>query len=180
MLNNNLPADAQILPFHLANGSDDFALIRIDYQSIGFLRNFNFLGVFYRLDKRLVKRIFKKNENNKYELYFAENYYESSFGLDRPLKIIEKNKNVRGRRKQNQLSMQLNFTGNNKVKTEVIFIESDILKVDDYNKIKEIDSELPVKLMKYDPDIGITDFSGKNVLDYLSFVRKPEIKKLFE
>ena len=36
------------------------------------------------------------------------------------------------------------------------------------------------KLMKYDPDIGITDFSGKNVLDYLSFVRKREIKKLFE
>ena len=141
--------------------ADDFALIRIDYQSIGFLRNFNFLGVFYRLDKRLVKRIFKKNENNKYELYFAENYYESSFGLDRPLKIIEKNKNVRGRRKQNQLSMQLNFAGNNKVKTEVIFIETNMINIDDYNRFKEIDSELPVELKKYDPNF----WAGYNILE---------------
>ena len=36
------------------------------------------------------------------------------------------------------------------------------------------------KLLKYGPDIGITDFSGKSVLDYLFFVRKREIKKLFE
>ena len=28
MLNDNLPADAQILPFYLAEGSDDIALIR--------------------------------------------------------------------------------------------------------------------------------------------------------
>ena len=141
--------------------ADDFALIRIDFQSIGLLRNFNFLGVFYRLEKRLVKRIFKKNKNNKYDLYFAENYYKSSFGLDRPLKIIEKNKNVKGRRKQNQLRMQINFTGNNKVKTEVIFIESSMLKVDDYNKIKEIDSELPVKLKKYNPNF----WKGYNILE---------------
>ena len=35
MLNNNLPADAQILPFYLANGSDDFALIRGRMASVG-------------------------------------------------------------------------------------------------------------------------------------------------
>ena len=125
------------------------------------LRNFNFLGVFYRLNKRLVKRIFKKNGNNKYDLYFAENYYESSFGLDRPLKIIEKNKNVRGRRKQNQLLMQINFTGNNKVKTEVIFIESNKLSNQDFNSVKEIDAELPVELKKYDPNF----WAGYNILE---------------
>ncbi len=35
MLNNKLPADAQILPFYLANGSDDFALIRGRMASVG-------------------------------------------------------------------------------------------------------------------------------------------------
>ncbi len=154
--------------------ADDFALIRIDYQNIGVLRNFNFLGVFYRLNKRLVKRIFKKNKNNKYDLYFAENYYESSFGLDRPLKIIEKNKNVRGRRKQNQLKMQITFTGNNKVKTEVIFNEVDFLKVNDYNKIKEIDSELPVKLMKYDP----TFWSGYNILEPQQILKEFKVENV--
>ena len=154
--------------------ADDFALIRIDYQNIGLLRNFNLLGVFYRLNKRLVKRIFKKNKNNKYDLYFAENYYESSFGLDRPLKIIEKNKNVRGRRKQNQIKMQITFTGNNKVKTEVIFNEADFLKVNDYNKIKEIDSELPVKLKKYDPNF----WSGYNILEPQQILKEFKVENV--
>ena len=153
--------------------ADDFALIRIDYQNIGLLRNFNFLGVFYRLNKRLVKRIFKKNENNKYDLYFAENYYESSFGLDRPLKIIEKNKNVRGRRKQNQLLMQINFTGNNKVKTEVIFIESNKLSNQDFNIVKEIDAELPVELKKYDPNF----WAGYNILEPKQILKEFKIDK---
>ena len=35
MLNDNLPADAQILPFYLADGSDDVALIRGRVASVG-------------------------------------------------------------------------------------------------------------------------------------------------
>lgn len=35
MLNNNLPADAQILPFYLDNGSDHVALIRGSMSSVG-------------------------------------------------------------------------------------------------------------------------------------------------
>ena len=35
MLNDNLPTDAQILPFYLANGSDDVALIRGRIASVG-------------------------------------------------------------------------------------------------------------------------------------------------
>ena len=35
MLNDNLPSDAQILPFYLADGSDDVALIRGRMASVG-------------------------------------------------------------------------------------------------------------------------------------------------
>jgi len=35
MLNDNLPTDAQILPFYLADGSDDVALIRGRMASVG-------------------------------------------------------------------------------------------------------------------------------------------------
>ena len=35
MLNNNLPANAQILPFYLADGSDKTALIRGRIASVG-------------------------------------------------------------------------------------------------------------------------------------------------
>ena len=57
--------------------------------------------------------------------------------------------------------MQLNFTGNNKVKTEVIFIETNMINIDDYNRVKEIDSELPVELKKYDPNF----WAGYNILE---------------
>ncbi len=154
--------------------ADDFALIRIDYQSIGLLRDFNLLGVFFRLEKRLVKRIFKKNDKGKYDLYFSENYYQSSFGLDRPLKIIEKNKNVRGRRKQNQLNMQINFTGNNRVKTEVIFIEINLLKVEDFKKFKEIDSDLPFKLNEYDPNF----WKGYNIVEPSQILKEFKIENV--
>ena len=149
-------------------------LIRIDYQSIGLLRDFNLLGVFFRLEKRLVKRIFKKNDKGKYDLYFSENYYQSSFGLDRPLKIIEKNKNVRGRRKQNQLNMQINFTGNNRVKTEVIFIEINLLKVEDYKKFKEIDSDLPFKLNEYDSNF----WKGYNIVEPSQILKEFKIENV--
>ena len=35
MPNNNMPADAQILPFYLADGSDNVALIRGRVASVG-------------------------------------------------------------------------------------------------------------------------------------------------
>ena len=57
--------------------------------------------------------------------------------------------------------MQINFTGNNKVKTEVIFIESRLLEIEDYKNVKEIDSDLPIKLKKYDPNF----WKGYNILE---------------
>ena len=39
MLNDNMPAGSQILPFYLANGSNDLALIRGRIASIGTAAN---------------------------------------------------------------------------------------------------------------------------------------------
>tara|TARA_B100000686_G_C16806700_1_gene991542 strand:- start:8612 stop:10135 length:1524 start_codon:yes stop_codon:yes gene_type:complete len=141
--------------------ADDFALIRIDYENIRMLRDFSLLGVSFKAEKRFGKRIFKKNDNGKYDLYFSENNFQVSFGLDRPLKIIEKNKNVRGRRKQNELTMQINFNGTTKVNTELIFIETNTLKHEDYKKYKEINSDIPFKLKEYDPNF----WKGYNIVE---------------
>jgi len=70
--------------------------------------------------------------------------------------------------------MQITFTGNNKVKTEVIFNEADFLKVNDYNKIKEIDSELPVKLKKYDPNF----WSGYNILEPQQILKEFKVENV--
>ena len=47
--------------------------------------------------------LFDKDENGTYSPRFIELLDGSYMGFDRPVKVIEKNKNVRGRRKQNEL-----------------------------------------------------------------------------
>ena len=153
--------NSSIIILELSLEWSSIALIRIDYENIRMLRDFSLLGVSFKAEKRFGKRIFKKNDNGKYDLYFSENNFQVSFGLDRPLKIIEKNKNVRGRRKQNELTMQINFNGTTKVNTELIFIETNTLKHEDYKKYKEINSDIPFKLKEYDPNF----WKGYNIVE---------------
>jgi len=153
--------------------ADDFALIRYDYQSIEPLRDFNLFGVSFKLENRHGTRIFKKNYNKKYDLYFSENFIQRSFGLDRPLKIIEKNKNVRGRRKQNQLNMNINFNANAKVKTEFIVLNYLDLKKNDFDLYKEIESDIPFELIEYDPEF----WKGYNIIEPSQAIKEFKIEK---
>jgi len=141
--------------------ADEFALIRIDYENTEPLRKFNLFGVSFKFDTRHGKQIFKKNHNGKYDLYFYENTNQNTFGLDRLLKIIEKNKNVRGRRKQNQLNMQIDFKGKSRKRTEFIILNESELNIDEFNIYKEIDSILPYKLNEYNPDF----WKGYNIIE---------------
>ena len=40
--------------------------------------------------------------------------------------------------------------------------------------------ELVKEILKFGPDIELTDYSGQSIFDYLKFVRNRELKKLFE
>ncbi len=153
--------------------ADDFALIRYDYQSIEPLRDFNLFGISFKVENRHGIRIFKKNTNNKYDLYFGENYYENSFGLDRPLKIIEKNKNVRGRRKQNELKMNILFKGDSSTKTEYIVLNNGVLRKIDFDSYKEIEAEIPYNLNEYDPKF----WNGYNIIEPSKVVKDFKIEK---
>jgi hypothetical protein len=153
--------------------ADDFALIRYDYQSIKPLRDFSLFGISLKVQNRHGIRIFKRNLNNKYDLYFSENYYENSFGLDRPLKIIEKNKNVRGRRKQNELRMDILFSGSSSTKTEYIVLSNQELNQIDYNSFKEVQSDTPFELNEYDPNF----WNGYNIIEPSQIVKDFKIEK---
>ena len=153
--------------------ADEFALLRIDYQSTEPLRDFNLFGVSFKVFNRYGTRMFKKNHDGKYDLYFSENYYERSFGLDRPLKIIEKNKNVKGRRKQNQLNMDIIFRGNSKIKTQYIVLNSKKLIKKDFEAYNQIESEIPVKLIKYDSNF----WNGFNIIEPSQIIKDFKIEK---
>jgi hypothetical protein len=153
--------------------ADDFAVVRIDYNSVDVLDDFDLFGISYSLDYRFGKQIFKKNNNGKYDLYFSENNIQRSFGLERPLKIIEKNKNVKGRRKQNQLKMDIIFKARSKLKTEFIVLNNVSINKSDYQSYKEIESDLPFELTEYDPEF----WNGYNIIEPSEVLKGFKIEK---
>ena len=76
--------------------------------------------------------------------------FAQSFGIDRPFKLIEKNKNVEGRRKQNEISFKLDLAVTNEFKTELQVFESDRISSVDYKKIKEDNKVLPIYIEKFE------------------------------
>ena len=152
--------------------ADDFALIRYDYQNTKLIRDFNLLGVSFSVDDNYGTRIFKKNDSGKYDLYYFSNSYKTSFGLDRPLKIIEKNKNVKGRRKQNQLKMQLNFNGNNQTKVQYIVLSDSISSKSEYDQIINKEANLPTKVIEYNPNF----WSGYNIIEPTQILKEFKIE----
>jgi len=141
--------------------TDDFAIVRLVYENVKALKNFNLLGLSYRHFLKKGTLIYSKNENNKYTLRYAETESGSKFGIDRPLKIIEKNKHTRGRRKQNELSSDIHFIISNKQKTELVVFDNLAIKETEFVTLEEQPKVKPVYLPKYDPEF----WKGYNVIE---------------
>ena len=88
--------------------ADEMALLRIEYKNIQDIRDFSLLGMSYKHFYKEVAIKFKKMPNGKYGLQFFELLDHYQTGVDRAFTIVEKNKIVKGRNKQNELKMNLN------------------------------------------------------------------------
>ena len=132
--------------------SDDFALIRVDYENIKSVKKFSLLGI--SANNYLAKGtiIYSKGINDSYGLRYFEAESGMRFGIKRPLKIIEKNKIVKGRNKQNELSGKIDFTFNNVEKTELVIFESQTISQASFDTFKENNDVLPTYMPKYDPE----------------------------
>jgi hypothetical protein len=99
----------------------DFGLHKISYHNNKHAFRIKLFGLFFeeRLDNRTY--VFVKNQLGKYTLYNMSENYLSKMGLKRPFKIIEKNKVVKGRNRQNVLSMDVNYTGETISKNTIYF-----------------------------------------------------------
>jgi len=110
--------------------TDDFAIMRLDYSNANpiYDKIFNMFGVNFNHVKYHGTMIFNKfEENNHYSLKYLSHENGRSLLLNRPLTIIEKNKHVKGRRKQNELRLQMNFDIIDRVKREfIVFSEKNI------------------------------------------------------
>ena len=123
--------------------SEDFAIVRIDFENIKPLYKFKLLGVFYSRLSEAGRMIFSKINNQKYDLSYFQVTIKKEFGLDRPLKIIEKNKFVKGRRKQNQISFRINLGVDVMEKHEMHIFKSNPIDLKDFENIIEENSILP-------------------------------------
>lgn len=132
--------------------SDDFAVIRVDYENIKPVKKFNLLGISANNYLAKGKIIYTKGINNTYGLRYFESESGTRFGIKRPLKIIEKNKIVKGKNKQNELSGKIDFTFNNVEKKELVIFESQTISQASFDAFKEDNSVLPTYMPKYDPE----------------------------
>ncbi len=141
--------------------TEDFAIVRVDYENVKALKSFSLLGVSYKSYLKKGTLIYAKNASNVYALKYADVEEGNRFGIKRPLKIIEKNKHTKGRRKQNELSSDIHFILSNKEKKELVVFENSPITETVFTNFEEKPQVEPVYLPKYDPEF----WKGYNVIE---------------
>ncbi len=131
--------------------TNDFAIVRLEFDNVRPLKKFGLLGIKYRNNVFRGKMLFSKNENGTYSPKYLELEDGSFFGVERPLKVIEKNKYVKGRRRQNELSLELDVQTNNLNKYELVVFDSETISESTYNSVKENNKVKAEYLSQYDP-----------------------------
>ena len=131
--------------------ADKKALIRLEYKNIQNVRDFSMFGISFVLDLQELIIQFKKLSSGKYSLEYFEFTTRFDGGFERPLVIIEKNKLVKGRNKQNQLKMDLNVKNRQYQKLQLVVFETVPISKEDFEAYKEIPSVIPENLTEYDP-----------------------------
>ena len=132
---------------------DDFALVRIDFRNIKTVYSIKLFGVFVNIYLREGKMILSKFENEKYGLSYAKINFGQRTGFDRPIKLIEKNKNVKGRRKQNEISFRMDLITDVKTTTEFQVFDSKNINKEIFEKVDNKNEVIPEYL-----DVFTTNF----------------------
>jgi hypothetical protein len=141
--------------------SDDFALIRADFENVQSIKTFKLLGLSLNTYLSKGKIIFSKGTDNQYGLRYFESEVGNRMGVKRPLKIIEKNRHVKGRNKQNELSGNVDLAFTNIDKNEVVVFESENLPPSSYDAFTEKNTILPTYMPSYDPEF----WKGYNIIE---------------
>ncbi|WP_420320167.1 carboxypeptidase-like regulatory domain-containing protein [Flagellimonas sp.] len=131
---------------------EDSAIMRMDYENVKALKSIKLLGFSYQELKYFGSTVFSKFDGDKYQLKFMNFTFGRKMGVDRPLKVIEKNKHVKGRRKQNELSLALDVINYNTEKYELVVYDSDPVSKTAFEALKEDDTVKATYLSAYDPN----------------------------
>lgn len=140
----------------------DYGVHRIDYVNMKPLKKFRLLGISTADDVYRGKMIFSRNaETGKYNPSYIERETGESFGIDRPLTIIEKNKNVAGRSKQNELDMDIKINVGQVNKLQMVIYENSAIGDNDYAAQKAAEPFEYKSFKVYNPEF----WSGYNIIE---------------
>jgi len=140
---------------------NDFAIIRVDYKNVKSLKSFKLLGLSFNEYLSKGTMIFSKAKDGLYELQYLEKVNGSRFGIKRPFKIIEKNKNVKGRRKQNELFVKLDMAMSGRTKFELVIFDTNNLSNVEFDNFKEKNTMLPTYMPSYSSEF----WKGHNIIE---------------
>ena len=132
--------------------SQNFSIIKIEQQNNKVLRDFSLFGISFELYFHKATLVFNNFSSEKYQLQFLESEFKFKSGINRPIKIVEKNKYVRGRRKQNELLARINFNLDQTSKTTLIVFDDKPINEEEYNNLEEQKRFKQDKLHSYDPN----------------------------
>lgn len=147
---------------------EDFAVMRVDYLNVKSLRRIRLLGFMYEETDFRGTTIFAKGTTGKYDLRFIEQVFGKIMGIDRPLKVIEKNKFVKGKRRQNELSLGLDIVNQQTEKFELVVYASDPITPAEVNGVTENDTIKATYLSRYDPEF----WKGYNIMEPNEAIRE--------
>ncbi len=132
--------------------AEQYSLIQMEYENVRSIRDFSLLGLSFNAYGRKLQLKFDRFQGDKYQLQYLN--IESKFrtGIDRPVKIIEKNKFVKGRRKQNELSGKIHFKLDQKSSVTLVVFESEKVNEKAFESLQETKVFTPAKRDSYDPN----------------------------
>ena len=146
---NCLPKKSDKFKGTLYINSEDFAVLRLDYENIKPLSKFKLLGISVSSYLEKGRMRFSKLGGEKYNLSYFQSTRGNTVSVKRPFKIIEKNKVVKGRNKQNQISAKLDFISSSVYNTELQVFKVNSIDKKDFEDINEENQVLPEYLKEF-------------------------------
>lgn len=152
---------------------DDFAILRADIEGARrvFNKQFNMLGISANELSYKSTVMFMKNES-QYFLHYYKKEMLNTVGLDRNFKIIEKNKFVKGRKKQNVVELQFDLFLENQSKIEIAQSNLSAISEIEYSQITSTKDFKLVEKKTYPKDF----WNGYNILTPEKAIRELKIE----
>ena len=142
--------------------TETFAVVRADVEGAQdiFDKHFNMFGISSSTVNVSKTILFEKNKDSQYYIKYYKSYSSYSQGVKRDFKIIEKNKIIKGKNKQNQLDLAVNIKTYLNSKWEMVFTNPQSLSSSEFTSFKTKDDYILEEFTSYPK----TFWNGYNIL----------------